>query len=99
MLKTHWTRLVFLLLLTLLWRVPVNGTFFHGLEYEDSYIYTVAGRQMFEHLGPTSVSVDSPYSIDVCKIGSLRACQQWEPFPEHLIGYPYVISLFSRVLG
>jgi hypothetical protein len=99
MLKAHWKGLAFLLLLTLLWRVPANGTFFHGLEYEDSYIYTVAGRQMSEHVGPTSVALDSPYSINVCEIGSLRACQQWEPFPEHLIGYPYVISIFSRVLG
>jgi len=91
--------LVFLLMLTLLWRVPANGTFFHGLEYEDSYIYTVAGRQMLENAGPESVAPDSPYSISVCEVGSLRACQQWEPFREHLIGYPYVISIFSRVFG
>jgi hypothetical protein len=46
MVKAHWKRLVLLLALTLLWRVPVDGTFFHGLEYEDSYVYTVAGRQI-----------------------------------------------------
>jgi hypothetical protein len=98
-LKAHWKRLVFLLMLTLLWRVPTEGTFFHGLEYEDSYVYTVAGRQMSENVGPTSVPADSPYSINVCEIGSLKACKQWESFPEHLIGYPYVISEFSRALG
>jgi hypothetical protein len=99
MLKAYWKRLALLLMLTLLWRVPTDGTFFHGLEYEDSYVYTVAGRQMSEDVGPTSVAVDSPYSVDVCEIGSLKACQQWESFPEHLIGYPYVISVFSRALG
>ncbi len=99
MLKSHWKRLAFLLLLTLVWRVPANGTFFHGLEYEDSYIYTVAGRQMSENVGPASPAADSPYSINICEIGSLNGCQQWEPFPEHFIGYPYAISIFSRILG
>jgi hypothetical protein len=98
-LRAHWKRLVLLLMLTLLWRVPTDGTFFHGLEYEDSYVYTVAGRQMSGNVGPTSVSADAPYSINVCEIGSLKACKQWESFPEHLIGYPYVISEFSRALG
>lgn len=99
MLKAHWKMLAVLLALTLLWRIPADGVFFHGLEYEDSYIYTVAGRQLAEHVGPTSIAVDSPYSINACGVGSLKACQQWESFPEHLIGYPYVISIVSRVLG
>jgi hypothetical protein len=99
MLKAHWKTLAVLLVLTLLWRIPADGLFFHGLEYEDSYIYTVAGRQMAEHVGPASIAVDSPYSINACEVGSLKACQQWESFPEHLIGYPYVISIVSRVLG
>jgi hypothetical protein len=75
----------------------MDGTFFHGLEYEDSYVYTVAGRQMFEHVGPTSA--EFPYSINVCAIGSLRSCQAWKSFPEHFNGYPYVISLLSRIVG
>jgi Dolichyl-phosphate-mannose-protein mannosyltransferase len=99
MLKAHWKTLAVLLVLTLLWRIPADGLFFHGLEYEDSYIYTVAGRQMAEHVGPASIAVDSPYSINACEVGSLKACQQWESFPEHFIGYPYVISILSRVLG
>jgi hypothetical protein len=98
-LKTYWKTLAVLLVLTFLWRIPADGTFFHGLEYEDSYIYTVAGRQMAEHVGPASIAIDSPYSINACKVGSLKACQQWEPFPEHLIGYPYVVSVVSRALG
>jgi hypothetical protein len=99
MLKAHWKTLAVLLVLTLLWRIPADGLFFHGLEYEDSYIYTVAGRQMAEHVEPASIAIGSPYSINACKVGSLKACQQWEPFPEHLIGYPFVISIVSRVFG
>lgn len=86
-LKAYWKTLAILLVLTLVWRIPVNGVFFHGLECEDSYIYTVAGRQMADHVGPASLSVDSPYSINTCEVGSLKTCQRWELFPEHLIGY------------
>jgi len=96
-LKSHWKLVLILLVLVVSWRLPIGGTFFHGLEYEDSYVYTVAGRQIFEHVGPNSP--DFPYSIHVCAIGSLKACQSWESFPEHFIGYPYVISLFSSVVG
>lgn len=72
MFKTHWKTLAVVLILTLLWRIPTNGTFFHGLEHEDSYIYTVAGRQMAEHVGPSSIAVDSPYSINTCEVGGLN---------------------------
>jgi len=79
--------------------VPADGTFFHGLEYEDSYIYTVAGRQMAAGVGPVSQLPDLPYSISVCEIGSLDSCQKWEPFREHLIGYPYAIGVASSIFG
>jgi hypothetical protein len=97
MLKAHWKLVLILLVLVVSWRLPTGGTFFHGLEYEDSYVYTVAGRQIFEHVGSTSA--EFPYSINVCAIGSLKSCQSWESFPEHFIGYSYVISLFSRMVG
>jgi hypothetical protein len=97
MLKSNWKLVVILLVLVVSWRLPTSGTFFHGLEYEDSYVYTVAGRQIFEHVGSTAP--EFPYSIDVCAIGSLKSCQSWESFPEHFIGYPYVISLLSRMIG
>jgi hypothetical protein len=97
MLKSHWKLILILLVLVVAWRLPMGGTFFHGLEYEDSYVYTVAGRQIFEHVG--SASAEFPYSINVCAIGSLKSCQSWESFPEHFIGYPYVISLFSKMVG
>jgi hypothetical protein len=99
MLRTHWKLLLALLVSVLVWRIPTDGKFFHGLEYEDSYVYTVAGRQMLEHASPTPTSAGFPYSIDVCAIGNLKSCQTWASFPEHLIGYPYVISLFSRIIG
>ena len=94
-----WKLLVFLVFATLLWRVPLDGVLFHGLEYEDSYVYTVAGRQIYDGVGQTTWADDTPFSFNVCEIGSLTNCQAWEPFPEHLIGFPYVISLAARVCG
>jgi hypothetical protein len=95
----HWKLIVILLLLVLSWRIPTGGRFFHGLEYEDSYVYTIAARQMLENGGPSSTSTEFPYSISVCAIGTLQSCQEWQSFPEHFIGYPYTVSLFSRLIG
>jgi hypothetical protein len=83
----------------LVWRLPMNGEFFHGLEYEDSYVYTVAARQIFEHalIGPPSL--EHPYSISVCAAGSFASCSNSETFPEHFIGDPYLVSLCSDVIG
>jgi hypothetical protein len=98
-LKARGKILLALVVLVLGWRTPTDGKFFHGLEYEDSYVYTVAGRQILEHAVSTSSPAGFPYSIDVCAIGSLKSCQTWASFPEHLIGYPYAISLLSRIIG
>ena len=97
--QCHWKLMLILLLLVLSWRLPMDGRFFHGLEYEDSYVYTVAGRQMLENGGPSAPSTEFPYSINVCAIGSLESCEEWQSFPEHFIGYPYTVSLFSRLIG
>jgi hypothetical protein len=95
-LRLHWKAIAVVLVVTALWRIPTDGVFFHGLEYEDSYVYTVAGRQLAEHVGAPSQDLQTPFSISVCAVGDLKACQEWESFPEHLIGYPYVIGLASR---
>ena len=98
-LKQHWKLILTALVMVFLWRMPMDSRFFHGLEYEDSYVYTVAGRQIAEHLGPSVPSASTPYSLEVCTVGSLVSCGHWEPAPEHLIGYPYLISLLSKAIG
>jgi hypothetical protein len=98
-LRHHGKLILVLLLLTVCWRLPVHGRFFHGLEYEDAYVYTVAGRQMFEHVGPIHESAEFPYSLSVCTIGALKSCESWQPIQEHLIGYPYVLCLLFRIAG
>jgi hypothetical protein len=97
--RSSWKAIALILLATALWRTPWDGVFFHGLEYEDSYVYTVAGRQMAEHVRPPSNDLEPPFSFSVCAMGSMIDCQMWEAFPEHLIGYPYVIGLASRIFG
>ena len=99
LLKTHWKPMLVCVALVVLWRIPTEGGFFHGTEYEDSYVYTVAGRQMAEHLQIEPSGATLPYSINVCAVGSLTSCKQSDNFPEHLIGYPYIISVFSNILG
>jgi hypothetical protein len=99
LLKTHWKLVLLSLGLVLLLRIPAEVAFFHGMEYEDSYVYTVAGRQLAEHILIAPSGGTLPYSINVCVVGSLSSCKQYENFPEHLIGYPYIISVLSDVFG
>lgn len=99
LLKAHWKPMLVCLALVLLWRIPADGEFFHGTEYEDSYIYTVAGRQMAEHRSIKPDGAVLPYSITVCAVGSLTSCKQSANYPEHLIGFPYVLSVVSKVFG
>ena len=97
--RDHWKLILVLVLLVLSWRIPRDGRFFHGLEYEDSYVYTVASRQMLETGGPSPAATEFPYSINVCVVGSLKSCQEWLTFREHFVGYPYAVSLLTRLIG
>ena len=99
LLKTHWKLLLVCTTLVLIWRIPSEGSFFHGLEYEDSYVYTVAGRQMAEHFRIEPKGPTLPYSINVCVVGSLTSCKVSDSYPEHLIGYPYILSVLFKVFG
>jgi uncharacterized membrane protein len=97
--KANWKPLLVLIVLVLIWRIPTDGEFFHGTEYEDSYVYTVAGRQMAGHFHIEPNGATLPYSINVCAVGSLASCRTSDNYPEHLIGYPYILSVFFKLLG
>jgi hypothetical protein len=96
---TNWKPLLVLIALALIWRIPTDGDFFHGTEYEDSYVYTVAGRQIAGHFHIEPSGATLPYSINVCAVGSLASCRKSDNYPEHLIGYPYILSVFFKLLG
>jgi hypothetical protein len=85
--------------LVLIWRIPTEGGFFHGIEYEDSYVYTVAARQMAGHFRIEPRADSLPYSINVCVVGSLTSCRQSDNYPQHLIGYPFTLSVFFNIFG
>ena len=97
--KTHWKPLLVSIALVLIWRIPTDGDFFHGLEYEDSYVYTVAARQLAGHFQIEPNGATLPYSINVCAVGSLASCRESDNYPEHLVGYPYILSVFFKLLG
>ena len=44
LIKTHWKTISFTIIVVVIWRYPFQNTAFYGLEYEDSYVYTVAAR-------------------------------------------------------
>jgi hypothetical protein len=94
--KRRWLGL--LLLVTLLWRLPFEGRWFLGLEYEDSYIYSVAARYL--NSGKRTCSPNtSCYSTTVCVVGNLNSCEISEDSSGHFLGYPSVIAVVSRVFG
>jgi hypothetical protein len=99
LLRAHWKLMLTSVALVLLWRIPWEGGFFHGTEYEDSYVYTVAARQMAAHFRIEPTGATLPYSINVCAVGNLIGCKQADNFPEHLIGYPYTLSVLSSIYG
>jgi hypothetical protein len=91
-----WGILVGLVAMVLLWRLPVGGHFFHGLEYEDSYVYSVVGRTIALGIhGPGKGS----FLTAVCSVGSLVTCGTYEVYSGHYIGFPYVVSLLDRCMG
>lgn len=87
-----------LVALQLLWRYPWQGTWFHGLEYEDSYVYTVAARQLLS--GSLAVSGGgSSLLTTVCMAGSLVDCREWETFSGHYLGLPVAAASLGRLFG
>jgi hypothetical protein len=97
-LKKEWRKIGLLTLLAFVWRMPLDGRFFQGLEYEDSYVYTVSGR----YLGAGSLPGDhlnSRYLTTVCAVGNWNSCKVSDTFSGHFVGYPFMIALISRLLG
>jgi len=85
-------------LVTLLWRLPFDGHWFFGLEYEDSYIYSVSARDI--NSGTlTCSSGNSCYLTTVCVVGNLNSCKVSETSSGHFLGYPLMIAIASRVFG
>jgi hypothetical protein len=66
------------------------------MEYEDSYVYTVAARQMLVSPAPL---VAKNFLTTVCGVGSLEQCDHWTTYSGHYIGSSYVFALVARILG
>ena len=97
-LKENWKSLALIILLAFIWRLPFEGHFFYGLEYEDSYIYPVAARYLASntpHAEPTA----SPYLTTVCAVGNWNSCRNPETSSGHFIGYPFIVAVVAKVLG
>src|SRR6266436_4804929 len=73
-LRENWKTLVFIILLAFVWRIPFEGHFFYGLEYEDSYIYPVAARYLASNT-PLTDPATSRFLTTVCAVGSWASCR------------------------
>jgi len=93
-LKDHWKLITLFVLVVAFWRFPFRDTFFRGLEYEDSYVYTVSARADLPR--ETSQDVGSVYLTSTCVVGSLASCQMFETYSGHYIGWPSVIRIAAR---
>jgi hypothetical protein len=96
--KCNWRFICIIVLLATLWRLPFERRFFFGLEYEDSYIYTVAARHL-ESGSQHCVPGNSCYLATVCVIGSWESCKALETSSGHYIGYPFMIAVAFRLVG
>ena len=96
-LRDNWKNLALIILLAFALRLPFEGHFFYGQEYEDSYIYPVAARYLVStrHAEPTA----SPYLTAVCVVGNWNSCRNSETSSGHFIGYPFIIAVVTRVFG
>jgi hypothetical protein len=97
-LRRRWLPLGLILCVALVWRLPFEGHFFYGLEYEDSYIYSVAARSL--NSGTRNCAREgSCYLTSVCAVGNWNSCKVTETSSGHFVGYPFLIAMVSRVLG
>lgn len=92
-LKRNWKRLSIIVLLAFFWRLPFDGHFFYGLEYEDSYIYPVAARYLASRGSPGT------FLTTICVVGNLASCGVPETSSGHFIGYPFMIAIASKIFG
>lgn len=72
----------------------LNNTF-NGLEYEDAYVYNATARYYLSNINNELNS----FITDCCILGSLKDCWVSGTFSGHVIGYPFLIYLLSKLYG
>jgi len=82
----------------LAFRVPLTGGTFHGLEYEDAYVYSAAGHQLAEG-GAGIPTPENPFLIRICVAGSVERPFKLATYSGHLTGYPTLIAAVSAFSG
>lgn len=98
LLKAHWRFISLAVLMVALWRFPFHDALFHGLEYEDSYVYTVSARGVLPSSG-SQQNVGSAYLTSTCVAGSLDSCDVFETYSGHYIGWPSLIRTGIQLFG
>jgi len=97
-LTNNWKWLLLFLIVNLIFKFPLNLEFFHGLEYEDSYIYKATARFLFEN-NDAFYQLGRSYLTNSCIFGDLESCYQTGTYSGHLIGYPFIIAILHLISG
>lgn len=92
---TNWKRIAIIFAVSFLFRYPLNTSFFHGLEYEDAYVYKASARFLNYK---KDFDVD-PFLTTSCATGSFNNCKSSITYSGHVIGYPYIVSLVYLIAG
>jgi hypothetical protein len=91
-------RLTLIALAALLLAIPFKwhcGKVFFGLEYEDAYIFSVAGRLLsFGNFGSLE-----HFIVAAPTIGSMSQPEVVQSYSGHLGGFPAILALLYRLLG
>jgi hypothetical protein len=95
LIKAHWKFICLAVVLVVLWRYPFSRNAFYGLEYEDSYVYTVAARTDTPQQEHTPLG--SAYLTSTCVVGSVESCEASETYSGHFIGWPSIIRITARI--
>jgi hypothetical protein len=83
-----------LLILNVLVKLPY-GDFFLGLEYEDSYIWSVFARQV-SYLDRIDLS---SFTTQACAWGSMADCRLMATYDGHLISFSSLLFLVYQIFG
>lgn len=87
--------LILIIILSLIYKLPFDFTFFQGLEYEDSYLANSVSRYLIYNRNNT----EPFYLATTCGIGALNNCIVNSTHSGNLIGLSSIVWSINEFLG
>jgi len=86
---------ILIIILSLIYKLPFDFTFFQGLEYEDSYLANSVSRYLMYNRNNT----EPFYLATTCGIGALNNCIANSTHSGNLIGLSTIVWSINELLG